>query len=115
MAIEDLIVFQKAYDFFVWQKTIVGHLSKVHRYSMGIQLENETLNLLKQIVKTNISRENKREGIIECLTTLEIIKVLIRVGHEFNRDGGISAAHYKTASEKFVELGKLLGAWLKKF
>lgn len=115
MAIEDLIVFQKAYDFLVWQKAIVKHLSKVHKYSIGIQLENETLDLLKQIVRTNISRENKREGIIECLAALEVIKVLIRVGHEFNKEGGISAAHYETASEKIVELGKLLGAWLKKF
>lgn len=115
MPIENLIVFQKTYDFFVWQKAIIRHLAKVHKYSIGIQLENETLNLLKQIARANLSRNNKNEEIAECLAILEIIKILIRAGHEFNREGGISLPHYQVASEKLIEIGKLLGAWWKKF
>ncbi|MCX6702630.1 MAG: four helix bundle protein [Candidatus Wolfebacteria bacterium] len=115
MAIEDLIAFQKTYDFFVWQKTVVRHLAKVHKYSLGIQLENETVNLLKQIIRSNMSRDGREKEIVECLTILEMIKILIRAGHEYNKEGGISFPHYKAASEKLIEIGRLLGAWRKKF
>ena len=113
--LNDLIVFQKTYDFYVWQKTVIRHLAKVHKYSLGVQLENETLNLLKQIVKANLTRTAKKEEIENCLVFLEIIKVLIRAGHEFNREGGISLKNYQLASEKLAEIGKLLGGWLKNF
>lgn len=50
MPIENFIVYQKAFDFFVWQKSVAKHLAKVHKYSLGVQIENESLRLLRNIV-----------------------------------------------------------------
>ena len=115
MAVEQLIAYQKAYDFFVWQKSVTGHLAKVHKYSLGIQIENEALELIKNIVIANMARVNKSREIEKCLVDVEILKILFRAGHELNREGGISAKHYETASDKLVELGNICGGWLKKF
>ena len=113
--IEDLIVFQKTYDFLVWLKIVVHRLAKVHKYSLGIQIEDESVRLIRQITRANLTREDKRERISECLETLEVIKVLLRISHEFNRSGGISVKHYERGSEMLVEIGRLLGGWREKF
>jgi len=113
--IEDLIVFQKTYDFLVWLKIVIRRLAKVHKYSLGIQIEDESVRLMRQIARANLTREDKREKILECLETLEIIKALLRIGHEFNRSGGISVKYYEKGSEMLVEIGRLLGGWREKF
>jgi hypothetical protein len=66
MAVEQLIVYQKAFDFFVWQKSVTGHLAKVHKYSLGVRIENESLELLKNIVVANMARSEKLKAIEHC-------------------------------------------------
>ena len=34
----DLTIFQKAYDFLLWVKPTVQRFAKVHKYSLGVQL-----------------------------------------------------------------------------
>ena len=115
MPIENFIVYQKAFDFFVWQKSVVRHLAKVHKYSLGVQIENESLALLKNIIVANMARTGKAREIERCLVSVEILKILFRAGYELNREGGVSMKQYGMASEKFVELGSLCGGWLKRF
>jgi hypothetical protein len=115
MPIENFIVYQKAFDFFIWQKSVVKHLAKVHKYSLGIQIENEALELLKRIIVANMSRTAKARDIERCLVSLEVLKILFRAGHELNREGGVSLKQYEAASERLVELGNLCGGWLKRF
>jgi len=43
--IDDLIVYQKTYDFLLWIKPTVQRFQKVHKYSLGVQLENAVLDL----------------------------------------------------------------------
>ena len=115
MAIENLIIYQKAFDFFVWQKSVINHLAKVHKYSLGVKIEDQSLELLTNVIRANMARENKAKVIEDCLVSLEVLKVLFRAGHQLNRDGGINMKQYMFAGEKLVELGNLCGAWLKKF
>ena len=129
MPIETFVVYQKAFDFFIWQKSVVKHLAKVHKYSLGVQIENEALALLKNIIVANMARPlsptaqavggqartGKGKEIERCLVSLEMLKVLFRAGYELNRDGGINLKQYEASSEKLVELGNLCGGWLKRF
>lgn len=115
MPVENLIVYQKAFDFFVWQKSVINHLAKVHKYSLGIKIEDESLHLLIGIIRANMTRGDKPKAIEECLVSLEVLKILFRAGNALNRDGGVSEKQYIIAGEKLVELGNLCGAWYKKF
>lgn len=108
----DLKIFQKVYDLLLWIKPTVQRFTKVHKYSLGIQLENEVIALLKQIVRANFKRGNKKELIEECFVHYEIIKVLIRLGREFNL---LSKKQYEFTSRELVEIGKMLGGWYKRF
>jgi len=64
--ISDLIVFQKTYDFLLWVKPTVQRFAKVHKYGLGAELEKETLQLLRQIIRANMFRTDKRRHIAEC-------------------------------------------------
>lgn len=112
--LSELKIFQKTYDFLLWTKPVVQKLAKVHKYSLGIQLENEVIELLKQIVRANFKR-NKKEAIEECFVHYEIIKILIRIGKDFRGSGGISLKQYEFATKQLNEIGKLLRGWYKRF
>lgn len=55
--IEELIVYKKVYDFLLWVKPTVQRFQKVHKFSLGVQLENSVLDLLKSIVRANNSKD----------------------------------------------------------
>ena len=107
----DLKVFQKTYDFLLWLKPTVQRFAKVHKYSLGIQLENEVLELLKKIVRANYKRD-KKEFIEECFAHYEIVKILVRLSKEYKL---LNIKQYEFASKELDEIGKLLGGWYKKF
>ncbi len=108
----DLKLFQKVYDFLLWIKPTVQRFAKVHKYSLGIQLENEVIELLKAITRANFKKGNKRSFIEECVVHFEIIKILIRMAKDFKL---LSIKQYEFAAKKLEEIGKLLGGWYKRF
>jgi len=108
----DLKVFQKEYDFLVWLKPTVQRFAKAHKYSLGIQLENEAIALLKQIIKANMQRGSKKEDIEQGFVHYEIIKVLVRLCKDYKL---LNIKQYEFASRSLVEIGALLGGWYKPY
>ena len=108
----DLKIFQKVYDFLVWVKAVIQKFAKVHKYSLGIQLENETIELIKQIIRANFKQGNKKELIEECFVRYEMIKVLIRLSKDYKL---LTIKQYEFASKELDEIGRLLGGWRRRF
>jgi len=110
--LNDLTVFQKTYDLFFWIKPTVQRFAKSHKYSMGTQVENEVLELLKGIIRANYSRDDKPLIIEECLVRYETVNVLMRLCKDYKL---INLRQYEFAVAHLAEIGKLLGGWRKKF
>lgn len=110
--IQDLVVFQKTYDFLLWLKPVAQKFAKAHKYGLGIEIENETVGLLKKIIEANQARNKKDSHIDEALVKYEIIRTLIRLSNDYKQ---ISVKQYEYASKLLVEIGRLLGGWRKKF
>lgn len=108
----DLKIFQKVYDFLLWLKPTVQRFTKAHKYSLGLELEKEAIELLKNIVKANLSRTNKKTSIEECLVHYELVRIFIRLAKDYKL---LSLRQYEFASEKLSEIGKMLGGWYKRF
>ncbi len=108
----DLKIFQKVYDFLLWVKPTVQRFSKVHKYSLGLELEKETIGLVKQIVRTNFKKTDRKQAIEECFVYYEIVKILVRLAKDYKL---LSLKQYEFASKELVEIGKLLGGWYKRF
>jgi hypothetical protein len=109
--IEELVVYQKVYDFLLWVKPTVQRFQKVHKYSLGVQLENSVLDLLKSIVRANNSRD-KVVLISDCFVCFEIVKVLVRLSRDFRL---LTVRQFEFSSSKLVEINRLLNGWSKKF
>ena len=109
--LNELIVFRKTYEFLLWLKPTVERFSKAHKYSLGLEMEEETLLLLKGIIKAN-GRKDKREEIENCLVSLETVKIFARLAKDFQL---LNSRQYEFSAEKLTEIGKLLGGWQKKF
>jgi len=110
--IQDLIIFQKTYDFLLWLKPVTQKFAKAHKYGLGIEMEKETVVLLKKIIEANLSRNKKEELIEETLVGYEIIRTLVRLSKDYKQ---ISVRQYEFASKNLVEIGNLLGGWRRKF
>ncbi|RJQ30781.1 diversity-generating retroelement protein Avd [Candidatus Parcubacteria bacterium] len=110
--VQDLTVFQKTYDFLLWLKPVAQKFAKAHKYGLGIEIENETVRLLKKIIEANLSRSKKEELIEESLVVYEIIRTLVRLSKDYKQ---ISVRQYEFASKNLVEIGNLLGGWRRKF
>ncbi len=110
--LDQLTLFQKTYDFLIFLKPTIQRFAKVHKYSLGIQLENGVLDLLKKIIRANLKKENKAEFIEECMVSYETLRILIRVAKNFNV---LNLRQYELAAQKLEEIGRLLGGWYKKF
>ena len=107
--IHDLKIFQKTYDFLFWTKQVVQKFAKAHKYSLGLQLEGEELELLKAIVRANSARTGRKELVEECLVRFEMVRVLVRLSKDFKL---ITLKQYEFSSERLLEIGRMLGGWL---
>jgi len=109
--IEELIVFQKVYDFLLWIKPTVQRFQKVHKFSLGVQLENSVLDLLKSVVRANNSVD-KIVLISECFVCFEVVKVFVRLSRDFRL---LTVKQFEFSSGKLEEINRLLLGWQKKF
>ena len=113
MATRDLIVYQKTFDYCRWQRSIVIRFAKVHKYSIGIELQKEGIALLKWIVRANVSRQYRAVYIEEALGCVHALLVNIRFGWDARDSGGISTKQYHCAADMLLEIERMLSGWLK--
>jgi len=110
--LKELKVYQKAYDFHTYVRALVFRFARIHKYSLGVELESATLRLISNIVRAYYLRgEEKVSALCECLVILEIVQIQIRMGYEVRMQGGMSAKNYEVASQKIDELRKMIFVW----
>src|SRR3989344_6475525 len=63
--------------------SIVPHIAKSTRYTLGVRIENTFLDVLEKTYTAYFTRkETKSEKVAECIRTLDILKYLISVAWE---------------------------------
>lgn len=82
---------------------------KFEKFALASQMRNLCYDLLKQIIRTNKSRQ-KTAGLYEIDMQLEMLRWLIRHSH---RRKYLSHRCYETAAKKVDELGRIIGGLLK--
>lgn len=91
--------------------SIVPHIAKSARYTLGTRIENNFLDLLeKTYVAYFTSQERKVEEIKGCVQTLDTLKYFISIAWEGQV---ISNQQFETVANKLDEAGRRFGAWKK--
>jgi hypothetical protein len=109
MSLKDLHVYTKTYDYMNWLFPITMQFPKSQRFVLAQRIENTVLSLLELIIEGNVSR-HKVPLIQQALVKLEILHILLR----FAKDQRfLNLKRYEVSSKKLVEIGRLLGGWLR--
>ena len=109
--LDDLIIYQKAYDFALWLHPVVNKFPKSQRFVMGQRIENKTLDLIHSMVVANALRD-KSATLASASVELDELRILIRLAKDLHF---VNVKQYGVAAEKMNEIGKLLSGWMGRF
>jgi len=104
-----LPVFKKGYDLLIEIYKMTSGLSREYKYTVGEKLKNETLELLLQIYKANLSRE-KGTRIDKCRENTEAVRLLVRLLHDLRQ---ISMKRMIALNVLIENVSKQLSGWKK--
>lgn len=110
MARQDFLVIKKANDFAKWLLNHTGQFPKSHRFSMAVRMENSILAFVELTTVANV-RDYKLPLLKKADEELVKLRTLFRLSYEMRF---INFTSYQFGSECLVELGKLLGGWIKR-
>lgn len=97
--------------YLIWL-SIVPHMSKNSRYTIGNRIENKFLDLLELSYIAYFSKkENKIEKVTACIFASDKLKFLISIAWEGKL---ISNKQYEEIALKLDEGGRMLGGWRNK-
>lgn len=110
---KDLIVYQKWEDMACYMlKSVVTQLPKSERYALGSHFRNTTIQMGVAIARANVIRDpyHRRREMETADRALCQLKVMTRLAWRMEY---IDGKKHEVAIRHFVELGKMLGGWLK--
>jgi four helix bundle protein len=109
--LEDLIIYQKTYDFILWLHPAVNKFPKSQRFVLGQRIENKALDLVQSIIIANAARE-KTPILAQASMELDELRILIRLAKDLHF---LSVRQYGLAAEKLNEIGRMLAGWRNRF
>ncbi len=109
--LDDFILYQKTYDFTLWFFPIINSFPQKQRFVLGQQIENELVELIKEISIANAAAD-KRLVLQKMAVRIDLLRMLIRLAKDLKFLG---IKHYAVAAEKLNEIGKLYAGWTKRF
>ncbi len=107
---KEMLIIKKGYDFSKWLLNHTGKFPKSYRFSIASKLENAILDFIEMTTVANMRRD-KRPLLKRADEALARIRLLFRLSYEMRF---INIKSYEYGSLQLVELGKLLGGWIKK-
>ena len=106
---EQLLIYQKFYDFILAFYPVINHIPKSHRLVMGRHLEELCLLLLTLIIKANRERGNNRTILqTQISDELDVLRILVRLSKDLKF---MSIKQYTLIAERLNEVGKMVYSW----
>jgi hypothetical protein len=104
-------VFTRTYDLLMWLIPQVQKFPRVHRFGLAERIQRLALDFQDELVAAGKSQGTSR---LEKLMNADISLEQLRLWLRFSRDIQlISIRQYEHVTRITVEVGRLLGAWLK--
>jgi uncharacterized protein VirK/YbjX len=107
--IDQLIIFQKLYDLYLYTHKMVARFPKSQRFL----LSNYLLQTNMEMIKLTIVANSKPDRLIEqnqISLNLDLFRIYVRIAKDINF---LSIKKYAVVADKINEIGKLLNAWTR--
>ena len=109
IALDDIPIFIKLYDFYKNLTPIITTFPKTKRYTLGQRLDNVTLDILELLLSVPNTKD-KVETLQQISAKVDLIKVLLR----FAKDSrAIQNNRYLELESYLQEIGRMLGGWIR--
>ena len=106
---KEMLVIKRGYDFSKWLLNHTNKLLKSYRFSVAAKLENAVLDFIELTTVANMRRD-KLPALRRADEALARLRLLFRLSYEMRF---VNLRSYEYSSRCLVELGKLLGGWIK--
>ncbi len=111
VCMDKLIVFRKVWEYLVWLRPTVERFARVHKYSLGVEMQANTMSLLRLVIKANYA-EIKGTIIAEAIEEHEVQRIFLRLAFEYKL---INSRQFGFAASRLDEIGRLLRGWKNKY
>ncbi len=89
----------------------ISTIPKIDRFTIGAKCENVTLQILEMMYEANAKYGENRLSILHSIDTkLKILQTLIKALYDIK---AINDKRFLHLSELLIEIGKMLGGWIK--
>jgi len=106
---EEMLVIKRGYDLSKWLLDHTGKFPKSYRFSVAAKIENAILDFIEMTTVANL-RQDKLPLLRRADEALARLRLLFRLSYEMRF---INLSSYEYGSGKLVELGRMLGGWIK--
>ena len=110
---QNMILYQKVYDFMIYFFAIVDRFPKHEKFALQAQIKNSAYKMIRLTIEIQKSKQKLRL-LYEFDHELEFLKTLVAFSND-KKPACLSAQSRKTASEKLIEIGKIVGGLINKF
>ncbi len=104
-------IFSKTYDLLLWINSHTGHFPKSERFRLAKRIEDAAFNFHDAILRATGSAADSN-ALAQADHELMRLKFLLRLSKDSHLT---NQSQYEHCMRMLVEIGRLLGAWMKHF
>jgi four helix bundle protein len=104
------LIFSRTSDFIIWLLDHTEKFPKSERFRMAKRLEDSVFSFYELLIEATRTTKRKRQMLIQADVELEKLRLYIRMSHQRKLT---SLNQYQFSANHLIEIGKLLGGWLK--
>ncbi len=102
-------IFTKTYDFILWLLDRTEKFPKSERFRLARRIEDTAFEFYETLIRTTRTRQS-RTVLLQADLELDKLRLYVRMAHARKR---LTPQQYRYAADALIEIGRLLGGWLK--
>lgn len=111
MSNEEMPIFTRTFDFLSWLLPATNHFPRAHRHTFTKRLLDAAFDLREHLEDANLRRGTQRmESLKLADESLAHVRMYLRLAVRWK---WLSITQYEHVAAMEVEIGRLLGGWMK--
>jgi hypothetical protein len=103
-------VFSRTYDMLLYLIQLATRFPRTHRFGLGERITHQALDLQELLIGAGLQVSGRRVLLEQADIKLAQLRQSLRLGRDL---GLLSMGQYEHLATMLVEIGRILGGWLK--
>ena len=108
---QELVLFTRLFDLLTWLLPKTAQFPRVYRHTVTQRLMNAALDCQEAVFAAQSTRDARRNAALQDAdAALNRLRLYLRLAHQWR---WLNDGQYAHVSTQVMEIGKLLGGWVK--